>query len=419
MAEYIALADELAEESSKAGVEEINTFSQEWISKYINRFQMHQSRLEACKVYFGTPASLSMIDDQATSVMSQLQDIAVETKEFENIAHQSIKGGDFILPMDKLNEINKKIRKKMAKYGNKRADNAKDNINYNQAITTFQKILLEASRDIYTLREQVTGISEYFAFVYKGSSGGMYSTTVSVDQFFSSILNNNAFTAIFNFEQRSGGINQWSLRFDNAVTKSVLTQLANQQKATVSENPMTIKDEKGIEQDALDFYEARKGKKVNSWVKFDSLKPEEKATINDFIAAGLQVDRIADKYLVVRTAQTGFIAQEIFNSYVNGTNYKYSTDRVAWYKGADVDSKDGTKGYSVKNLIAGAPTLFAVSSVSKALREIVITLQRVQAKNLDGNSIKNILKQAVFGISQNIENQANKDIEEVLDILGV
>lgn len=413
MVDNFGLAEVVAEDASVGGTEELQQFSQSTLQQYIARFQLHAQNLQSCKVYFGTAANQFSFDNESTSIMNQMKIVNQQTNNLKK--YPSRKGGDDIFPTDQLEEVLKDIAKETEVNSQNNLQTAQNNIEYNKAINSFQKVVLEISRDVYKLREEVTGIVEHFAFTYSGGRGKIAATTIPVDQFFNDLLNNPAFSEVLKLEQRGTGINDWAFRFNNRATKSVLAQLVENGKGInyIIEN---ILNEDGNFINAKNLYNTAKQATYNKFIRYKDLNKKEKSRVDSQFSN--DIDRINYGYLVVRKSfQTGFVAQSIFNAFINNTNYRYETDRVAWYKGADV-MKEGTNiGYSVKNLLNQAPTLFAVNSVERALREINITLARV--KNLDFDTIKSVLKQAVFSPAEELGLAANTDIEDILNILQV
>lgn len=413
MVDSFGLAEVIAEDASMGGTEELQQFSQSTLQQYIARFQLHAQNLQSCKVYFGTAANQFSFDNESTSIMNQMKIVNQQANNLKK--YPSRKGGDDIFPTDQLEEVLKDIAKETEVNSQNNLQTAQNNIEYNKAINSFQKVVLEISRDVYKLREEVTGIVEHFAFTYSGGKGKIAATTIPVDQFFNDLLNNPAFSEVLKLEQRGTGINDWAFRFNNRATKSVLAQLVENGKGVnyIIEN---ILNEDGNFVNAKNLYNTAKQATYNKFIRYKDLNKKEKSRVDSQF--GNDIDRIDYGYLVVRKSfQTGFVAQSIFNAFINNTNYRYETDRVAWYKGADV-MKEGTNiGYSVKNLLNQAPTLFAVNSVERALREINITLARI--KNLDFDTIKSVLKQAVFSPAEELGLAANTDIEDILNILHV
>lgn len=413
MVDNFGLAEVVAEDASVGGTEELQQFSQSTLQQYIARFQLHAQNLQSCKVYFGTAANQFSFDNESTSIMNQMKIVNQQANNLKK--YPSRKGGDDIFPTDQLEEVLKDIAKETEVNSQNNLQTAQNNIEYNKAINSFQKVVLEISRDVYKLREEVTGIVEHFAFTYSGGRGKIAATTIPVDQFFNDLLNNPAFSEVLKLEQRGTGINDWAFRFNNRATKSVLAQLVENGKGInyIIEN---ILNEDGNFINAKNLYNTAKQATYNKFIRYKDLNKKEKSRVDSQFSN--DIDRINYGYLVVRKSfQTGFVAQSIFNAFINNTNYRYETDRIAWYKGADV-MKEGTNiGYSVKNLLNQAPTLFAVNSVERALREINITLTRV--KNLDFDTIKSVLKQAVFSPAEELGLAANTDIEDILNILQV
>lgn len=413
MVDSFGLAEVVAEDASVGGTEELQQFSQSTLQQYIARFQLHAQNLQSCKVYFGTAANQFSFDNESTSIMNQMKIVNQQANNLKK--YPSRKGGDDIFPTDQLEEVLKDIAKETEVNSQNNLQTAQNNIEYNKAINSFQKVVLEISRDVYKLREEVTGIVEHFAFTYSGGRGKIAATTIPVDQFFNDLLNNPAFSEVLKLEQRGTGINDWAFRFNNRATKSVLAQLVENGKGInyIIEN---ILNEDGNFVNAKNLYNTAKQATYNKFIRYKDLNKKEKSRVDSQFSN--DIDRINYGYLVVRKSfQTGFVAQSIFNAFINNTNYRYETDRIAWYKGADV-MKEGTNiGYSVKNLLNQAPTLFAVNSVERALREINITLARV--KNLDFDTIKSVLKQAVFSPAEELGLAANTDIEDILNILHV
>lgn len=412
MGQYIDVAGPIADEASQGGADELQAFTTENLSAYIARFQMHQANLDQCKIYFGNIEQTAKIDNVDKSIMSQMKNIANQANDIKTYA--SSKGGADILPTDQLNDVAEDIAKKIEQNMQDNLSAGKDNIEYNKAVENFRRVILEIGRDVYKLREEVTGITEYFAFTYKGNTGAMASTTVSVDQFFNSLLNDPAFQNVLKIEFRGSGLKDWSFRFNKAATKSVLSQLVDKNKAKEWIID-TILNKDGIAQSAMELYQAERNRVTTSFVPYKQLRKGERKKIDAKFSDDIY--RTDYGYLVVRkNYQTGFIAQSIFNAFINQSNYNYETDRIAWYKGADVMDNKSNIGYSVKNLLDQAPTLFAVNSVERALYEINTTLNRVQ--HLDIGQIREALRKAVFSSAQEMDVAANTDIETLLDILG-
>ena len=413
MAEYIDISTFVVEKASIGGAQELKEFSEQTLGEYITRFQLHAQNLQLCKIYFGSTSSQVSFDNESTSIMNQIKKVHSQMNNLKT--YPSSKGGDDIFPTDQLENIVDDIAAQTEINSQTNLQAAQNNIEYNKAINSFQRVVLEISRDVYKLREGVTGITEHFAFTYSGGRNKMVATTVPVDQFFNELLNNPSFSEVLKLEQRGIGIKDWSFRFNNRATKSVLAQLVENGKG-INYVIDEILNENGKSVNAKNLYNTAKKVTYNKFVSYKELNKKERAKVDSQF--GNDVDRVSYKYLVVRKSfQTGFIAQSIFNAFINQTNYKYETDRIAWYKGADV-MKDGTNiGYSVKNLLDQAPTLFALNSVERALHEINVTLTRV--KNLGFDKIKSVLKEAVFSPAQELNASANAEIEDLLNILGV
>lgn len=413
MAEYIDIGTSIAEEASIGGTQELKKFSEQTLGEYITRFQLHAKNLQLCKTYFGSTSSQISFDNESTSIMNQMKKVNSQTNDLKT--YPSSKDGDDIFPTDQLENTMDDIATQIETNSQTNLQTAQNNIEYNNAINSFQRLVLEISRDVYKLRGEVTGITEHFAFTYSGGRNKMVATTVPVDQFFNELLNNPSFSEVLKLDQTGTGIKDWSFRFNNRVTKSVLAQLAKDRKG-ISYDIDKILNENGISTKAKNLYNTLKKISYNKFVPYKKLHKRERAKVD--LQFGNDVDRVNYGYLVVRKSfQTGFIAQSIFNAFINQTNYKYETDRIAWYKGVDV-MKNGTNiGYSVKNLLDQPPTLFALNSVERALHEINVTLTRV--KNLGFDKIKSVLKQAVFSPAKELNAPANAEIEDLLNILGV
>lgn len=413
MAEYIDISTSVVEEASIGGTQELKEFSEQTLGQYITRFQLHTQNLQLCKTYFGSAASQVSFDNESTSIMSQMKKVHSQMNNLKT--YPSSKGGDDIFPTDQLENTVDDIAAQTEINSQTNLQAVQNNIEYNKAINSFQRVVLEISRDVYKLRQEVTGITEHFAFTYSGGRNKMVATTVPVDQFFNELLNNPSFSEVLKLEQRGTGIKDWSLRFNNRATKSVLAQLVENGKG-INYVIDEILNENGKSVNAKNLYNTAKKVTYNKFVSYKELNKKERAKVDS--SFGNDVDRVSYKYLVVRKSfQTGFIAQSIFNAFMNQTNYKYETDRIAWYKGVDV-IKNGTNiGYSVKNLLDQAPTLFALNSVERALHEINVTLTRV--KNLGFDKIKSVLKQAVFSPAKELNAPVNAEIEDLLNILGV
>lgn len=413
MAEYIDIGTPAAEEASIGGTQELQEFSEQTLGQYITRFQLHAQNLQLCKTYFGSTSNQSSFDNESTSIMNQMKKVHSQANDLKT--YSSSKGGDDIFPTDQLENTMNDIATQIEINSQTNLQAAQNNIEYNKAIDSFQRVVLEISRDVYKLREGVTGVTEYFAFTYSGGRNKMVATTVPVDQFFNELLNNPNFSEVLKLEQRGTGIKDWSFRFNNRATKSVLAQLVENGKG-INYVIDEILNENGVSVNAKNLYNTAKKASYSKFIPYKKLSKKERDQADSQF--GNDIDRVNYGYLVVRKSfQTGFIAQSIFNAFINQTNYKYETDRIAWYKGVDV-MKNGTNiGYSVKNLLDQAPTLFALNSVEHALHEINVTLTRV--KNLGFDKIKSILKKAVFSPAQELNAAANADIEDILNILGV
>ena len=202
------------------------------------------------------------------------------------------------------------------------------------------------------------------------------------------------------------------IRFNNSATKSVLGQLA-QSGQGILHNINAIIDENGVWHGAMNLYDSLKRQAKNMYVPYKKLTKKERAKVdNDFMNDVLRVDY---GYLVVRKEfQTGFIAQNIFNAYINQMSYKYETDRVAWYKGEDVRKNNSNIGYSVKSLLEQSPTLYAVNSVQNALTAIITTLEATM--NLPINQIKGQLESAVFSAASEIGSIFSEDLNELTNL---
>lgn len=402
MADDFEISKSIIEEAGIGGTEELQEFSKATLTAYLTRFRLHQSRLEMCRIQYATAAQ--KVDDSNinTSILNQMKTIQ---------AFDSSRGKAKILPEDELEELETFEEKVIQAQTNLQA--GQQNIHMNANLNIFKQVMLEIGRDVYKLKQEVTGITEHFAFMYRGANrSGLKAVTVPVDTFFNQLLNNPDFNKVIQVEQRGSGFKDWSLRFNNSATKSVLGQLA-QSGQGILHNINAIIDENGVWHNAMNLYDSLKRQAKNMYVPYKKLTKKERAKVdNDFMNDVLRVDY---GYLVVRKEfQTGFIAQNIFNAYINQMSYKYETDRVAWYKGEDVRKNNSNIGYSVKSLLEQSPTLYAVNSVQNALTAIITTLEATM--NLPINQIKGQLESAVFSAANEIGSMFSEDLNELTNL---
>ena len=402
MADEFGVTESAAEEGSIGGTEELGAFSKETLASYISRFQLHQSNLNSLNVYFNTSASAS----ENTTVIDQAKAI----NNAKSIIYDSRKGGGGVAPIEEnlkaaQDSVANAIQEQVAQ--NNLRD-VRNGIEYNKQTQALQRTMLEIGRDVYKLKQEVTGVTEQFAFMYRGNNKSAISVvTVPVNQFFNAILNIPDINKMLVLEQRSGGFNTWSLRFNSnkSTLRNILGQLADMNGAS-SFDISSILDRDGNSINAMQLYKRERGATQGRVMAYGKLRKKEKEAVDKGKgqsfnnAQGIYREDPKGYWIVNRNSfQTGFIAQEIFNAFMNETTYNYQTDRIAWYKGEDVTGKNGI-GYSVKSFLEQTPTLYAVSSLNNALTEIITALTTVQ--NLDLNSIKSYLKSAVFSAASEI-----------------
>ena len=383
----------VAEKAAEGGANELQEWSNSIRQAYLAKFQGHRNSLNQCYINFNS--SLKPI----STVLDNLK----KNDSMKNFlqTYPSGKGGADIAPLEQnYNKIRQQtmINQDIIK-------NTQQNIQQTKSAYEFKKISLEAMRDVYSLKQQVTGIVEHFAFMYEGVGGAISTVTVPVDSFFKEILNvNNAelMNNMFNLQTSSSGPSNFSLRFNKSYIfeNSIFSQMAFQ-----SNQVQKFDIEKIYGGTAMDFYNNAKQQAHLDYVKYSKLTKAEK---EDIQKSGIY--RRGASYLVVRKDfETGFLSQSIFNSYINNKNFQYEKDQVPWYMGEDV-RKEGTNiGYSVKSFLEGAPTLMSMNSLDVALSKIIYVL----AVQHDASKIKDTLKSYVFSAAQTMDNAFQTELRSL------
>ena len=285
----------------------------------------------------------------------------------------------------------------------------KQNIQQTKNAYEFKVISLKAMRDIYNLKQSVTGIVEHFAFMYEGAGGAISTVTVPVDSFFKEILTNaTLLNNMFDLQTSSSGPSSYSLRFNKSyiMENSIFAQMAFQSNQVQKFDIQQI-----YGGTAMDFYNNAKQQTHLDYVQYSKLTKAEKEGIKQ---SGIY--RRGSSYLVVRkNFETGFLAQSIFNAYVNNKNFQYEKDQIPWYMGEDVQKNGTNIAYSVKSFLEGAPTLMSMNSLDVALSKIIYIL----AVQKDANQIKDNLKSYVFSAAQTMDAAFENELRSLPLIGGI
>ena len=417
-------AEEIAAEAANGGAQELKEFTDKTFNDYLKRFLAHKANLEKLKIDFTTAADTHRNNTQSLSVLSQLTNIITTYPSGK-------KGGD-VLPLEELEQGQKEIQNKVQQlYADKKTQTFKW-ANKAYEVQDLTRISLTIMRDVYNLKEAITGITEKFALMYRGGRNIMSVVEVNVSTFFSTVLNNND---IFNVTQ-GDDFNNWGLRFNDKTMRKML--IANKfgvgtniDKLNVGQN-ILLNDTKDISQ----FYRNQRDKLTIVSKSFKELNKTElrwagydPETLN-FVGGGKQgkfskgitgmILRVDSTYLIVeKEFASGFIAQSIFNAYKNNQVYNYETDKLDWYLGGDVSTIDANGNkieYSVKSFLEGAPSLVSINSLFTVVNKILAVL--ISQKNQDITTITQTLKSYVFKAAEPIAEASRQEIDNLLTILS-
>ena len=393
-------AEEIAREASDAGIKAITEFKKTTLNSYITRFLAHKANLEKIRVDRTTPAGQESIEKRL-SVLSQLTTIQT---------YASSKGGGDVLPEEELKKVQQIYNDRHSAIHKWAAKAYSDK--------SIKRISLQIMRDVYNLRQSITGRTEKFALIYRGERNVITTTEVDISTFFQKLLNNLKSLELHTSEN----IMDYGLRFNNSTMRGLLKQ----GKFGEGTN-MTLE---GYDQNSLaSFYRTQRDtlttvektfKELNKtelrWVGLDekgTVIGQQKQGDKENNITGVLRNENGKYFIVEKKYASGFIAQEIFNAYKNKTPYEYKTDKVDWFLGGDVEH--GNMDYSVKSFLEGAPSLVSINSLFTVVNKILSVLLSQQDQPIE--TIQEQLKSYVFSSSKVIADTANKEINDLFKIL--
>ena len=411
------LAEVITEEATQAGLKELSEFTKTTYDSYIIRFSAHKLRLEKMNINTAVESGNSVT--QSLSVLNRLSTV-IHT-------YPSYKGGGDVLPEDELNKIQTEAKDDLQKRYNDETSNirkwATKTYNDNEII----KASLEIMRDVYSLREQIIGVTEKFTFIYRGGTNVLSVKEIPVHEFFNKILqatedSDYNYSNIFSLSPENKSFNDQGLRFNKAQMNKILK--GNDGIFGKREDMKSIKGLKKGQTLSAFFREKRDQLKEISKSSYKDLNQYEKKWVIDWFArrkkgniekniSGFLRYEEGKYFITAKEFNAGFIAQEIYNAWKNDQNYDYKVDKVPWYQGGDVKDSKNIE-YSVKSFLEGSPALITINSLFTVVNKILTAL--IAGKG-DSSEAQGLLRNEVFDASNTIAQAGGNDIQNLLNII--
>ena len=397
MGQYVDIVGAVGGDVETAGAQELQEHLSKVQAAYRPAFESIRSELQQ-----------QYLETTNYSRSLSIEDRTSKAKEARLKIYRSSKGGGYILPHESL-ELS--LKEQMELNQQRLKDRLKDARSdaYTVANESRYKVLAgKLMALIYSLKSQLTGVEEKFAFVYEGDSGYAETVTVPVTEFLSSSSIMEQMTLQVGSIMRWSGADDHALRFNT----SVLSQIKQTQ---TPENNLLNRLENGgnllnryYNIKKYGTYERTIGNK-KGYAKKSSA--EKRAGQN----GNYIIREQAGRYFVVDPAvkyEGGFIAQGLLGEIINDENATFIGDTRDFYKDADISNAFGEQ-YSVKSFIDGQiPSLVSISTLYNVSGQIISALNSDIATM--GKALSEIFNVAKVPL-QTIDNLANQDIDNIVN----
>lgn len=403
MGQYVDIVGALSGEINEAGAKDLREHLIKVKQIYLPKFQ--RIRQELSQQYVSTDTFKNFL-----SIDERIEKAQLERRRI----YASSKGGAYIMPWEEaektaqeLEEIQKQRLNNSLKWARAQAYTiAKEN---KYRILAGQLMAL-----VYSLKSQLTGTEEKFAFVYKGDSGYAETVTVPVTK----LLVDSDIMSLMTIDP--GSIERWSGIDDNALrfNSSVLAQIRN--KYYDASNDLLNGLERGG--NLLERYYNIKEYGTYSQIvgnkqgyKRESSALKRKSQYKD--QEDYKIIREEDgKYYVVYTAakyERGFITQGLLGQMIGDQNATFIGDSKIFYKNADIRDDRSGEEYSVKSFLDGQiPSLIKISTLYNVSSDIIRALSQVDNKAM-GEQLTNIFNVTKIPLEK-IDSLVNQDTENVV-----
>lgn len=338
-----------------------------------------------------------------------------QTQNYRAQIYGSSKGGGGILPFEEISKEQQSLNQNQELTLNDRLKNLRKQAYKIIEESRYAILAGKMMALVYSLKAQLTGTEEKFAFVYEGESGYAESVTVPVTEFLSNSNIMSQMTVQVGSIERWSGVDDHALRFNS----SVLSQIKS---LHTSDNDILNKLDKGTS--FLEFYHNLKEygtyekivDKKNGYAKEETAKRHlQKYSSEDHRVIYREQ---TGKYYVVDIAakyEKGFITQGLLGQAINNANATFVGDNRVFYQDADIQDSFGQE-YSVKAFIdEQIPSLVSINTLYNVSSEIIQALSQEDTQ-LMGQSLTEIFKVTQTPLEK-IDTLANQDIENVLDTI--
>ena len=398
MGQYVDIVGVLSRDAQSEAEQQLREHLIRVQSAYLPAFETIRSELQS-----------QYIETQQYSKNLSIEDRIQKAKAKRAQIYKSSKGGGYILPHEQLElslqeqiELNKERLKNQLKIARANAYSIREENKYK--ILAGKMMAL-----IYSLKAQLTGVEEKFAFVYEGDSGFAETVTIPVTEFLSSSSIMEQMTLQTGSIIRWTGVDDHALRFNTSV-------LAQIKKTQTVENDLL----NGLENGGNLLSRYYNIKNYGTYSKTIGSKTGYATKASALKTKGDNVDyqiirEESGRYFVIdpnAKFEGGFIVQGLLGQVINDENATFIGDNEDFYKKADISNAFGEE-YSVKSFLDGQiPSLVTIGTLYKISEDIINALKS-DISNM-GKALTDIFNVTKTPLEK-IDSLANQDIDNVIN----